>query len=84
MKVGDLIIVTSFTPEIVPEKLGIYIDDGVTNGAHENCLVLTQDGVEEVNSCLIFPVEHQDDQPRKKAKHIRSRRAGPLVGHKKI
>ena len=41
MKVGDLIIVTSFTPEIVPEKLGIYIDDGVTNGAHENCLVLT-------------------------------------------
>ena len=73
MKVGDLIIVTSFTPEIVPEKLGIYIDDGVTNGAHENCLVLTKDGVEEVNSYLVFPVEHQDDQPRKKTKHIRSR-----------
>ena len=73
MKVGDLIIVSSFTPDLFTEKLGFYIDDGVTNGAHENCLVLTKDGVEEVNSYLVFPVEHQDDQPRKKTKHIRSR-----------
>lgn len=73
MKVGDLIIVSSFSPDIIPEKLGIYIDDGITNGAHQSCLVLTGEGVEEVNSYLIFPVEHPDDQPRKKTKLIRTR-----------
>jgi len=69
MKAGDLVIVTSFAPrDGLVEKLGIYVDDGVTNGAHSDCWVLTNAGLEEVNFYLVFPVERPDDQSIKNAK----------------
>ena len=69
MKVGDLVIATSFHPhDGLVERLGIYIDDGVTNGAHSDCWVLTNAGLEEVNSYLVFPVERPDDRSIKNAK----------------
>jgi len=60
--VGDLVVVASFAPEIIPEKLGIFLDEGYTNGPHESCWVLTQDGIEEVNFYLVFPVDHKEDE----------------------
>ena len=69
MKAGDLVIVTSFAPrDGLVEKLGIYDDDGVTNGAHSDCWVLTNAGLEEVNFYLVFPVERPDDRSIKNAK----------------
>jgi len=69
MKAGDLVIVTSFAPrDGLVEKLGIYVDDGVTNGAHSDCWVLTNAGLEEVNFYLVFPVERPDDRSTKNAK----------------
>lgn len=69
MKAGDLVIVTSFAPRNgLVEKLGIYVDDGVTNGAHSDCWVLTNAGLEEVNFYLVFPVERPDDRSIKNAK----------------
>ena len=69
MKAGDLVIITSFaSPDGILERLGIYIDDGVTNGAHSDCWVLTSAGLEEVNSYLVFPVERPDDQSTKNVK----------------
>ena len=69
MKAGDLVIATSFHPhDGLVERLGIYIDDGVTNGAHSDCWVLTNAGLEEVNSYLVFPVERPDDRSIKNAK----------------
>ena len=69
MKAGDLVIVTSFAPrDGLVEKLGIYVDDGVTNGAHSDCWVLTNAGLEEVNFYLVFPVERPDDRSIKNAK----------------
>lgn len=68
MKAGDLVIITSFAMDDgLVERLGIYIDDGVTNGAHSECLVLTNIGLEEVNLCLVFPTSFNinDDQRRK-------------------
>ncbi len=69
MKAGDLVIITSFAShDGILERLGIYIDDGVTNGAHSDCCVLTSMGLEEVNSYLVFPVECHDDRSTKNAK----------------
>jgi hypothetical protein len=69
MKAGDLVIVTSFAPhDGLVERLAIYIDDGVTNGAHSDCWVLTSMGLEEVNSYFVFPVERPNDQSTKNAK----------------
>ena len=69
MKAGDLVIVTSFAPcDGLVERLGIYIDDGVTNGAHSDCWVITSVGLEAVNSYLVFPVERPDDRSTKNAK----------------
>lgn len=69
MKAGDLVIVTSFAPrDGLVEKLGIYVDDGVTNGAHSDCWVLTNAGLEEVNFYLVFPVERPDDRSIKNVK----------------
>ena len=59
---GDLVIVTSLTPEIMPEKLGIFLDEGYTNGHHLSCWVLTSQGIEEVNFYLVFPVERREDE----------------------
>lgn len=71
MKAGELVIITSFaSPDGILERLGIYIDDGVTNGAHSDCWVITSAGLEAVNSYLVFPVERPDDKSRKKAKHV--------------
>ena len=69
MKAGDLVVITSFHPrDGRVEKLGIYIDDGVTNGAHSDCWVLTDTGLEEVNFYLVFPVDRPDDPSIKNAK----------------
>ena len=69
MKAGDLVIITSFaSPDGLVERLAIYIDDGVTNGVHSDCWVLTNAGLEEVNSYLVFPVERPDDRSIKNAK----------------
>jgi hypothetical protein len=62
--VGDLVIVSSFTPEIIPERLAIFIDidEGHTKGPFEICRVLTSNGIEEVNFYLIYPLDRREDE----------------------
>ena len=70
---GDLVIVSTLFPEIEGEKIGIFIEEHYSNGAHTSYLVLTLNGMEEVNSFMVFPVEKERDQLRQTRKQVRTR-----------
>jgi hypothetical protein len=65
-KSGDLVIVTSWTPEITPEKIGLILREEAYNGiAWEGYSVLSDGIVEFVDSYKIIPLTCKKNKDNK-------------------
>jgi len=58
-RAGQLVFINRFVdPD--HKKIGIFIDELITNGSHTTLLILTDSNLEEIDSRLISPVDKND------------------------